>query len=219
MYLQTILTSIHARKRFSETTSEAPTHPTGPHADDRWTASEPTRLRKAVEKVAEAIAAAIGELGLGPARMSDPRLRSWALPHASASAPKARRLLSTTLSAWGVGGAAPEAELLLSEVVSNALRYAPGPMRLTVWLVDGLLRCEVEDRGDNAPAMHARSLRAPSMLDEGGYGLRLIDAIACCWGSTPTTMGKAVWFELPANSGSSSTGHRKDQKKLLVPHA
>ncbi|WP_084965870.1 ATP-binding protein [Thermoactinospora rubra] len=116
---------------------------------------------------------------------------SWTLPHHPASAPAARKLLRAQALAWQVDH--DVAELLVSEVVTNALRHAPGPVRLTVWLIEGLLRCEVEDR--NTVALRARH---PAEHDEGGYGLGLLDALACCWGSIPTPTGKAVWFELPA---------------------
>ncbi|MFC4119996.1 ATP-binding protein [Nonomuraea zeae] len=120
---------------------------------------------------------------------------SWTLAHDFGSVPVARALLRSHLAGWSMDDATDDAELLVSELITNAVRHAPGPVRLTVWLVDGFLRCEVEDRHPAVPLLPDAPER-----DEGGYGLRLLDALACCWGSDVTPAGKAVWFELPATA-------------------
>ncbi|WP_433508694.1 ATP-binding protein [Nonomuraea sp. CA-143628] len=56
-----------------------------------------------------------------------------------------------------------------------------------------MLRCEVEDTGTDLPAERRRGAS-----DEHGHGLRLLKALACCWGSARTPAGKVVWFETPA---------------------
>jgi hypothetical protein len=87
------------------------------------------------------------------------------------------------------------AELLVSELVTNALCHAVGPYRLTLSALDGLLRCEVEDSSPELPRLYGDLAR-----DEGGRGLYLLDALACCWGSAYTSTGKATWFELPTGA-------------------
>lgn len=82
-------------------------------------------------------------------------------------------------------------ELLVSEVVTNAVRYAERPVTLRLLRTD-ILRCEV---GDDAPQL-PRQRRARDM-DEGGRGLFLVNRLARRWGATRLSTGKVVWFEMP----------------------
>ncbi|MFI6291585.1 ATP-binding protein [Nonomuraea sp. NPDC050790] len=118
-------------------------------------------------------------------------IASWSLPSHFRAAAEARRHTAGYLNRWGFHDT-DTSVLLVSELVTNALRYAPGPVTLTVWLIDGLLRCEVEDTSAQPPAWHE-----PAVHAEGHRGLFLLDALACCWGFVRTGEGKAVWFELP----------------------
>ncbi len=120
------------------------------------------------------------------------QMASWTLSAELSSVSRARRLTRARLTAWGLEGFGDVAELLVSELVTNALCHAPGSCRLTLSALDGLLRCEVEDTSIELPGM--RNNRA---WDEGGRGLHLLDMLACCWGSARTPTGKATWFELP----------------------
>ncbi|MFI2644411.1 ATP-binding protein [Streptomyces sp. NPDC018610] len=135
---------------------------------------------------------------LAPLRVLDaPRGRvtawavSWPLKRELTSAGRARRLVTAQLSDWAVGDLADVAELLVSELVTNALRHTRGPLRLNLRLLQGGLLCEVEDTGSGAPV---RSVVDPDA--EGGRGTELIDMLADAWGSTRTATGKTVWFEL-----------------------
>jgi signal transduction histidine kinase len=110
--------------------------------------------------------------------------------------PKARRLARERLTEWGLENSRDVVELPVSEVVTNALRHTPGPCRLTLFTLDGLLRCEVEDDSTEVPLM-----RRNRTWGETGRGLHLLDMLACCWGSARTSSGKTVWFELPAMAG------------------
>lgn len=143
----------------------------------------------------EAIAAGVRgivQLLAPSAERSDAEPASWSLSAEPSSVPRARRLTRAQLTAWRLKDLGDSVELLVSELVTNALRHAPGPCRLTLWNTDGLLRCEVEDTGAALPYMrHGRA------RDEGGRGLHLLAAIACCWGSARTSTGKVTWFELP----------------------
>ncbi|MFG1684343.1 ATP-binding protein [Nonomuraea sp. NPDC049269] len=121
-------------------------------------------------------------------------MASWRLPHKPSSVPKARHLTRELLIDWGYSGQGDVAELLVSELVTNALKYVKGTVELSFTAEDGLLRIEVEDANPELPQAGA----APRPDDERGHGLRLVDMLSCCWGSVRTGRGKVVWFELPA---------------------
>ncbi|AKJ09681.1 hypothetical protein ABB07_06495 [Streptomyces incarnatus] len=132
---------------------------------------------------------------------------SWPLPRALTSAGRARRLVTAQLSAWALADLAETAELLVSEVVTNALRHTRGPLRLNLRVRDSRLTCEVEDTESAGP------LRSVVDADaEGGRGTDLLDLLADAWGSTETPTGKTIWFELraaaaPAAVGATGSGH------------
>ena len=87
-------------------------------------------------------------------------------------------------------------ELLVSEVVTNAVRYAARPVTLRLLRTD-VLRCEV---GDDVPQLPR--LRQARATDEGGRGLYLVNRLARRWGATRLQTGKVVWFELGVPSAS-----------------
>ncbi|QYC41931.1 hypothetical protein Nocox_21635 [Nonomuraea coxensis DSM 45129] len=119
---------------------------------------------------------------------------SWTLPAAAASVPRARRAARGLLAEWGPPHQVGEvAELLVSELVTNAVQHAHGPVVLSMWARDGRLRCEVADADPRPP--RPRQAREE---DEGSRGLELVQALADTWGSAPTRRGKVVWFELAA---------------------
>ncbi|MFI6352482.1 ATP-binding protein [Streptomyces sp. NPDC050743] len=116
---------------------------------------------------------------------------SWPLPRDLTSAGQARRLVTAQLSDWALADLADTAELLVSEVVTNALRHTRGPLRLNLRVRDSRLTCEVEDTESAGP------LRSVVDTDaEGGRGTELLDLLANAWGSTETATGKTIWFEL-----------------------
>ncbi|MET9239311.1 ATP-binding protein [Nonomuraea sp. NPDC003709] len=120
------------------------------------------------------------------------RTASWWLSPDLGSVCDARRLTRDKLAAWGLDDQVEAAELLVSELVGNALEHAYGPVRLSFSAEDGLLRCEVEDENPVLP--HMRVVDADA---ESGRGLFLVDVLSCCWGGERTARGKAIWFELP----------------------
>jgi anti-sigma regulatory factor (Ser/Thr protein kinase) len=120
---------------------------------------------------------------------------SWPLQRELTSVGRARRLVTAQLSDWTVGDLADAAELLVSELVTNALRHTRGPLRLNLRLHQGRLLCEVEDTESTAPVCSVVDADA-----EGGRGTELIDMLADAWGSTRTATGKTVWFELQSGS-------------------
>ncbi|MGN9837285.1 ATP-binding protein [Nonomuraea sp. H19] len=123
------------------------------------------------------------------------RTASWWLSAELSSVGRARRLTRRKLTAWGFGDQVEVAELLVSELVGNAVEHGCGRVRLSFVAEDGLLRCEVEDEDPELPRMGWAEVD-----DEGGRGLFLVDVLSCCWGGVRTSRGKAVWFELPASA-------------------
>jgi hypothetical protein len=107
------------------------------------------------------------------------------------SATDARHFLQRTLDAWNVGHLIESAGLLVSELVVNATLHARSACILRIALDERLLRVEVEDTCHVLPVQQELSLTSPN-----GRGLIIVDALADCWGVTPETTGKTVWFEL-----------------------
>ncbi|MBB0231717.1 ATP-binding SpoIIE family protein phosphatase, partial [Streptomyces calidiresistens] len=114
----------------------------------------------------------------------------WELPADPGVVARARTLTSERLAQWEV----PEelvfgTELIVSELVTNAIRYAGGPIGLRL-IRDRKLICEVSDPSQTQP--HLRRARP---ADEGGRGLFLVAQIAHRWGSRYTPAGKTIWTE------------------------
>ncbi|MCT4355493.1 PAS domain-containing SpoIIE family protein phosphatase/ATP-binding protein [Streptomyces sp. Je 1-79] len=119
----------------------------------------------------------------------------WRLPSEPRSVGRARELARAQLTAWDLEPLVDTVELLVSELVTNALRYGEGEIRLRL-LRDRTLVCEVWDAGLVQP----RRRRARD-TDEGGRGLQLVGLLSAAWGSRRTPRGKTVWFELPLPDG------------------
>ncbi|MFE4688717.1 SpoIIE family protein phosphatase [Streptomyces sp. NPDC056749] len=128
--------------------------------------------------------------GLAPNAVGD-----WQLPRELRSVSRARELARVQLTAWGLDELVDTTELLVSELVTNALRYGEGEIRLRL-LRDRTLVCEVWDAGLVQP----RRRRARD-TDEGGRGLQLVGLLSAAWGSRRTPRGKTVWFELALPDG------------------
>ncbi|WP_244177828.1 ATP-binding SpoIIE family protein phosphatase [Streptomyces atriruber] len=114
----------------------------------------------------------------------------WFLEPENATPSRARRLARSALTRWGLEDLTDSVELLVSEVVTNAVRYASRPITLRLLRTD-VLRCEV---GDDVPQLPR--LRQARATDEGGRGLYLVNKMARRWGATRLSTGKVVWFEL-----------------------
>ena len=93
------------------------------------------------------------------------------------------------LADWGLDEVAFAAELLLSELVTNAIRHGAGPIRVRL-LHGRTLICEVSDTSSTAP-----HLRRAATTDEGGRGLFLVAQLAQGWGTRYTPDGKVIWAE------------------------
>ncbi|MGK5731799.1 SpoIIE family protein phosphatase [Streptomyces sp. URMC 124] len=114
----------------------------------------------------------------------------WFLDPRPQTARQARRLARRALTRWGLEELTDSVELLVSEVITNAVRYAERPITLRLLRTD-VLRCEV---GDDVPQLPRLRQARPS--DEGGRGLYLVNRLARRWGATRLSTGKVVWFEL-----------------------
>ncbi|WP_416977188.1 SpoIIE family protein phosphatase [Streptomyces sp. T028] len=131
----------------------------------------------------------------------------WTLPREPRSVGRAREYARTRLLSWDLEPLVDTTELLVSELVTNALRYGEGEIRLRL-LLDRTLVCEVWDAGLVQP----RRRRARD-TDEGGRGLQLVGLLSAAWGSRRTPRGKTVWFELPLPDGE--TGLTDPAEALL----
>jgi len=124
-----------------------------------------------------------------------PRSASLQLPPEPASVPLARRHTAAVLEQHGGGIDGDSVMLVVSELVTNAVRHAATDLRLRVVADPELLRVEVED---GSPALPAPG--QPGPFDAGGRGLPLVEAIADRWGAEATATGKLVWAELRTTS-------------------
>ncbi|NUQ97935.1 MAG: SpoIIE family protein phosphatase [Streptomyces sp.] len=116
---------------------------------------------------------------------------TWQLPVDPAAVAGARRMTSEQLDAWGLGELRFSTELIVSELVTNAIRYGDAPIELRL-IEAGALICEVSDGSGTAPHM-----RRARVFDEGGRGLLLVAQAAERWGSRQTSAGKTIWAEQP----------------------
>ncbi|WP_189986184.1 SpoIIE family protein phosphatase, partial [Streptomyces spinoverrucosus] len=114
---------------------------------------------------------------------------SWDLPCDPATVATARSLATRQLSAWDMSEAAFVTELIVSELVTNAIRYGKPPVTLRL-IRSHVLTCEVSDGSSTSPRLrHART------TDEGGRGLLLVARSSDRWGTRYTEDGKIVWVE------------------------
>ncbi|WP_430377436.1 SpoIIE family protein phosphatase [Streptomyces sp. B1-3] len=121
---------------------------------------------------------------LGPEQVAD-----WDVPVDPAQVAEARKAASRQLTEWGLEDFAFTTELVVSELVTNAIRHAVGPIRLRLIRARTLM-CEVLDSGSTAP-----HLRHPRTTDEGGRGLLLVSQFAQRWGTRFVPEGKVIWAE------------------------
>ncbi|MET7693131.1 SpoIIE family protein phosphatase [Streptomyces sp. NPDC005483] len=122
------------------------------------------------------------------------QVAAWALPSDPAIVADARAQATRQLTVWGLQEAAFVTELVVSELVTNAIRYGAVPIGLRL-IRDRTLICEVSDASNTAP--HLRRART---YDEGGRGLHMVAQLTQGWGTRQTPMGKTIWAEqsLPA---------------------
>ncbi|KPI15134.1 putative PAS/PAC sensor protein [Actinobacteria bacterium OK006] len=114
---------------------------------------------------------------------------TWTIPPHPEEVASARDRAVRQLADWNLTGNSLATEIIVSELVTNALRYGTPPVQLRL-IKDRVLTCEVSDASPAAPHLrHART------LDEGGRGLFIVARLAQHWGTRHTRFGKIIWTE------------------------
>ena len=136
---------------------------------------------------------------LGPAQVAE-----WDVPRDPAAVAPVRTACARRLTEWGLEQAAFTAELILSELITNAIRYGTEPIAVrllrTVPISEtaaGTLIFEVSDGSSTSPR-----LRRAKVTDEGGRGLFLVARFAERWGTRYTATGKVIWAEQTLRDGA-----------------
>ncbi|MFK0150950.1 SpoIIE family protein phosphatase [Streptomyces sp. NPDC090493] len=124
--------------------------------------------------------------GLPPTRVA-----SWDIPADPALVAPIRKQVVEQLDVWDLSMAAFTTELVVSELVTNAIRYGAHPIGLRLIHDTTTLICEVSDTSHTAP-----HLRRAKTWDEGGRGLLLVAQLTQRWGTRHTAEGKTIWAEL-----------------------
>ncbi|MEZ0110564.1 serine phosphatase RsbU (regulator of sigma subunit)/PAS domain-containing protein [Catenulispora sp. EB89] len=117
------------------------------------------------------------------------RVAAWDVVSDPVAVSQTRKDVSGRLSAWGLEDLSFATELIVSELVTNAIRYGAPPITLRL-IQDNTLICEVSDCSSTAP-----HLRRARVFDEGGRGLMLVAQFARSWGTRHTPTGKTIWAE------------------------
>ncbi|WP_445527128.1 ATP-binding SpoIIE family protein phosphatase [Streptomyces cyslabdanicus] len=120
------------------------------------------------------------------------RIAEWDIPASPAAVPALRAEVSAMLADWTLEETAFATELILSELVTNAVRYGAPPLHLRL-LREATLVMEVSDSSSTSP-----HLRYATTMDEGGRGIFLVAQFAERWGTRFTPTGKIVWAEQSA---------------------
>lgn len=124
--------------------------------------------------------------GIGPGDVAE-----WRLAPEPSGVGRARAVVREQLHDWGLPELVDGAGLMVSELVTNAVRHSHArPVALRLVRGDTLL-CEVEDDDHELP-----TLTDARPADESGRGLRVVSTLAREWGTSRTAAGKSVWFEL-----------------------
>ncbi|MET8003141.1 SpoIIE family protein phosphatase [Nonomuraea glycinis] len=139
-------------------------------------------------------------------------IASWDLASDPAVVSHMRSEVAKRLAAWNLEHLAFNAELIFSELVTNAIRYGSEPIRARM-ILDRALICEVSDASESSP----RPRRAVA-TDEGGRGLFLVAHIAERWGTRHTHRGKVIWAEQPLTDGEAEPPDPATALSLFADH-
>ncbi|MEU3660229.1 SpoIIE family protein phosphatase [Streptomyces sp. NPDC032940] len=143
-------------------------------------------------------------------RVLDPgRVADWDVPRDAAAVSAVRAGVGRQLERWDLAEAGFSTELILSELVTNAIRYGSPPIHVRLLRDRGLI-CEVSDGSSTSP-----HLRHAAATDEGGRGLFLVARYAERWGTRYTTTGKVIWTEQLLNGRAAGPGGHSDDTDPL----
>jgi PAS domain S-box-containing protein len=131
------------------------------------------------------------------------QVATWDVPDDPAIIADLRKQVANRLTSWGLADVAFITGLVVTELITNAIRHAVGPIQLRL-IRDLRLICEVSDGSSTAP--HLRQARA---FDEDGRGLLLVSGLAQRWGTRQSPHGKTIWAEqaLPEGNGGDIPHH------------
>ncbi|MEW2614581.1 SpoIIE family protein phosphatase [Streptomyces sp. NPDC047880] len=121
--------------------------------------------------------------------LDERQVATWAVPSEPSAVAQTRKDVVAQLERWGLSDAVFVTELVVSELVTNAIRHAEPPVQLRL-IHDSTLICEVSDGGSTAP-----HLRRARIYDEGGRGLLLVAQLTERWGTRQSGTGKTIWAE------------------------
>ncbi|WWR55030.1 SpoIIE family protein phosphatase [Streptomyces sp. SCSIO 30461] len=131
-------------------------------------------------------------------RLDADRIAEWPVPRDPAAVGPVRAACVRRIREWGLEQLDFAAELVLSELITNAVNYGSDPVTVRL-LRDRALICEVSDGSSTSPR-----LRRARVTDEGGRGLFLVAQFAERWGTRYTSRGKVIWAELSLHGGGPS---------------
>ncbi|MFJ8588211.1 SpoIIE family protein phosphatase [Streptomyces sp. NPDC093595] len=127
--------------------------------------------------------------------LSEDRVAAWELPAEPSVVATARSLVRRQLEEWDLAHLEFTTGLVVSELVTNAVRYGgKGPVSLRL-LRNGSLICEVSDHSNSSPR-----IRRAATTEEGGRGLFLVAQFTRTWGARYMQQGKTVWAEQVAHA-------------------
>src|SRR3954468_3866234 len=106
----------------------------------------------------------------------------------------ARSFVDGCLARWGVTEQADDVQLIVDELVTNAIRYSRGPVTLTIGRRSDRIVVQVQDPSPTSP-----EAESTDVLADSGRGLMLVNNLAADWGTTPMPGGKRVWAEVSLN--------------------
>ncbi|WP_153547409.1 SpoIIE family protein phosphatase [Streptomyces sp. RB17] len=129
--------------------------------------------------------------------LSPTQVASWTLPHDHTTVHNARHMAARQLTEWGLESLQDPTQLIVSELVTNAILHSTGPIGLRL-IHHQVLTCEVFDTNANSPRQ-----RRASTIDENGRGLFLVAQLSRRWGSRTVSGGKVIWAEQDLNSAPS----------------
>ncbi|GGN64059.1 histidine kinase [Streptomyces albiflavescens] len=124
----------------------------------------------------------------------------WSVPRDPAAVGPIRAECARRVCTWGLEDISFATELILSELITNAIRYGEEPIGVRL-LYDRFLICEVSDGSSTSP-----HIRRAADTDEGGRGLFLVARFAQRWGTRYTARGKIIWTEQPLHTGTEGEG-------------